>query len=458
MQILLIGAGTVTSRLNLTLSEQGHSVVAQMASFTPQHIDLFDFRGLLVVAPESSISTDSLAPAVERGKFLFLIAGSSDGLAAWANGAGIPTLAYPPAQIDINALLDKIRQAESGSLAAEEQYRRTVLGSDLAARIQSGMAIRKIAVTSPKGGTGKTTMAVNLATAFALSGITTYLVDADGNAGAVQYHMRLRQLTGTTLIGLLRKESARAHQKQGAVMSEISNGAQYLSAFTPLETLPTLKVLPGLITDDLGDATLHDTSKVGDTIQGLFEAGVASGGVVVFDVGINPAHPVHRAALQAAEGIAIVIKPEIPDLAETRRWLARMIAAVGDAAGKGAAYEYVGSRVKLCYNMVVGNGFKAAHNLLKEALAQEKIDLALTPNGIIPFVDPQITATAVNSDRVEDILIWRYKKERLEELEAFADSLLGFAAHFVPAVREGAIRAGLMADNGAKKRRGIFRK
>jgi hypothetical protein len=153
-----------------------------------------------------------------------------------------------------------------------------------------------------------------------------------------------------------------------------------------------------------------------------------------------------------------VIKPEIPDLAETRRWLARMIASVGDAAGKGAAYEYVGSRVKLCYNMVVGNGFKTAHNLLKEALAQDKIDLALTPNGIIPFVDPQITATAVNSDRVEDILIWRYKKEHLEELEAFADSLLGFAAHFVPAVREGAIRAGLMADNGTKKRRGIFRK
>ncbi|MBN1666407.1 MAG: hypothetical protein JW862_04945, partial [Anaerolineales bacterium] len=65
MQILLIGAGTVTSRLNLTLSEQGHSVVAQMASFTPQHIDLFDFRGLLVVAPEASISTDSLTQAVE---------------------------------------------------------------------------------------------------------------------------------------------------------------------------------------------------------------------------------------------------------------------------------------------------------------------------------------------------------------------------------------------------------
>jgi MinD-like ATPase involved in chromosome partitioning or flagellar assembly len=458
MQILLIGAGNVTSRLNLELAEHNHTVVAQMASFTPQHIDLFDFRGLLVIAPEASVSTECLVQAVERGKFLFVIAGVSDGLAAWANGSGVPAMAYPPSQVDINSLLEKIRQAETGSLAAEDQYRRTVLGGDLAARIQSGMVIRKIAVTSPKGGTGKTTLAVNLATAFALSGITTYLVDADGNAGAVQYHLRLRKVSGSTLIGLLRKETARARKVGMPVMTEISSGAQFLNAFTPIEALPTLKVLPGLITDDLGDATLHDAGKVSEIVTGLYEAGVASGGVVIFDVGINPAHPVHRAALQAAEGIAIVIKPEIPDLAETRRWLARMIAAVGDVAGKGAAYEYVGSRVKLCYNMVVGNGFKAAHNLLKEALAQDKIDLALPPNGIIPFVDPQITATAVNSDRVEDILVWRYKRERLEELAAFTEALLGFAAHFVPVVREGAVRAGLMAGTNTKKRRSIFKR
>ena len=64
------------------------------------------------------------------------------------------------------------------------------------------MAVRKIAITSPKGGTGKTTMAANLAVALALSGITTYLVDADGNAGALQYHMRLERVN-TTMIGLL---------------------------------------------------------------------------------------------------------------------------------------------------------------------------------------------------------------------------------------------------------------
>jgi hypothetical protein len=62
----------------------------------------------------------------------------------------------------------------------------------------------------------------------------------------------------------------------------------------------------------------------------------------------------------------------------------------------------------------------------------------------------------VNSDRREDILVWRYKKEKLEELGPFADALLGFAAHFVPAVREGAMRVGLLPNQ--TKKRSLFGK
>lgn len=456
MQILLVGAGTVTSRLNLVLAEHQHQVVAQMATFSPQHLSLFDFRALLVVAPEAAIDQAALATAIENGKIVFVVAGGSDGMASWANAAGVPVVAYPPSEVDINALLTALKQAEMGQNTAEEQYRRTVLGSDYAARAQAGMAIRKIAVTSPKGGTGKTTTAVNLAVAFALSGITTYLVDADGNAGAIRYHMRLNRITGSTLIELLRRDAVRP--VGSGIMSDVSKGAQYLSAFTPVEKLPTLKVLPGMITDDLGDASLQNAEKVSSTVKGLYDAGVASGGVVIFDVGINPAHPVHRAALMEAEGIAIVIKPEIPDLAETRRWLARMITAVGGAAGRTAAYEYVGSRVKLCYNMVLGNGFKKAHKLLVEALEQDEIKLSVTPNGILPFVDPEMAATGINSDRVEDIMVWRYKREHPEELEEYTRSVVGFASHFVPSIQEGAQRVGLISSPSQKRKRGWFRR
>lgn len=61
--------------------------------------------------------------------------------------------------------------------------------------------------------------------------------------------------------------------------------------------------------DDLGNEVLQQEVRVEQ---------------VIMNVSINPAHVVHRAALKAAKGIAIVIKPEIPNLAETRRWIARM--------------------------------------------------------------------------------------------------------------------------------------
>jgi len=435
MRILLIGAGAVTSRLNVLLAEHGHTIEAQMAAFAPQHLELFDFHALVVVSPESTVGQAALTKAAENGKLIYVIAGAADGLAAWANAVGVPAVAYPPSEIDLDNLLQQIQRGEAGNLAADDQYRRAVLGSDIAARLQSGMAIRKIAVTSPKGGTGKTTVAVNLAVTFALCGITTCLVDSDANAGALQYHLRLDRVN-TTMIALLRRELA----KKSDTMAAVAAGAAFMNAFTPVEGLPTLRVLPGRVSEILG---------------GLYESGMAGGGVVIMDVGINPAHVVHRAALRLAEGIAIVIKPEIPDLAETRRWLARMIGSLSASVGKSAAYEFIGSRVKLCYNQVVGDGFKSAHRMLQDALREDKIELALIPNGVLPMVDPRLAAQAVNSDRREDVLVWRYKREKLEELAPFTENMVGFASHFVPAVHESADRIGLLRRT-QKTKRGLF--
>jgi hypothetical protein len=64
-------------------------------------------------------------------------------------------------------------------------------------------------------------------------------------------------------------------------MGDIASGAAYLEAFTPVNGLPTLKVLPGMIVDDLGDASLQDEGNIQRVLGGLFEAGVSSGGVVI---------------------------------------------------------------------------------------------------------------------------------------------------------------------------------
>jgi len=454
MNILLVGAGTETSELNVALSEQKHVIQAQLAMFAPSHLDMFDFKTIIVVSPEASVQVETLVKAVENGKRIIIVAGVSDGLAAWAAGTNISAYAYPLSGVDLANLLAEIRRLEAGGGGAQdEQYRKVLLGGDMAARIQSQMSARKIVVTSPKGGTGKTTVAVNLAVALALSGVTTYLVDADANAGALQYHLRLGQVK-TTLIGLLRRMAETPHKKAGDAMSAIAAGSVYLSAFTPIEELPTLRVIPGMITDDLGDIALQNEEVINSTIKGLFEAGVATGGVVIMDVGINPSHPIHRAALSNAEAIAIVIKPEIPDLAETRRWIARMIASHASSVDRASAVEFIGSRVKICYNMVIGDEFKKVHKILQNALNEDRINISVAPNGILPFVDPNITAQAVNSDNIDDILVWRFKKERLPELVVFTESLIAFAAHFVPAVREGAARIGLLP--GQQKKKGIL--
>ncbi|MCX6100180.1 MAG: hypothetical protein NTV92_01905 [Candidatus Bipolaricaulota bacterium] len=101
MNILLVGAGTETSGLNVALSEQKHVIQAQLAMFAPSHLDMFDFKTIIVVSPEASVQVETLVKAVENGKRIIIVAGISDGLAAWAAGANIPAYAYPLSGIDL---------------------------------------------------------------------------------------------------------------------------------------------------------------------------------------------------------------------------------------------------------------------------------------------------------------------------------------------------------------------
>jgi hypothetical protein len=74
----------------------------------------------------------------------------------------------------------------------------------------------------------------------------------------------------------------------------------------------------------------------------------------------------------------------------------------------------------------------------------------LAANGVIPYTDRTLARAGVNSDRPEDNLIWRYKRQKPEEIKDFAESLTDFASQFTPNIRESAMAAGLLP--GAPRR------
>ena len=453
MRILMAGSGETTARLSVTLTQHGHTVEAQLARFSPDMLEMFGVDGVVVVGPEAQVTTEALQQAVERGRSVFVIASAESPLMAWAQAAQAPAFAYPPNEVEVNKLLDAIRQAEAGTTDRGSAYRRAALGSDTAARLQSGMATRRIVITSPKGGVGKTTVAVNLAVTLALCGVTTYLVDADANAGAMHYHLRVRNLKSTLPILLRRFEGNGGSGALGSVAA----GGRLMQSFTTIPDLPTLHFLPGFITiQDLSDPVLQDEARLREFFRTLYEVASASNGVVIVDVGINPAHPVHRAAMSHAEAIAVVVKPEIPDLAHARQWFIQMIQSLEDHehVSRDQAVAFVAARVKLIFNQVYGNTWKEARNVLGDTLRkQDGLDLQLTPQGIIPLVEPEFASAAVNSDKATDIMVWRYQRKHEPELEPFARAMVDLAAHFVPTAPEAAAKVGLLPQGKKKKLR-----
>lgn len=459
MNVFLVGAGPVTSEINQVLTSNNHKIVASFANFDINHVSIFDYKVLIVVAGEGSVLAETLRSAVvEQGKTVFVFAEAGNPLGAWALASGVKAFQFPPTQMDLDGLLAELRQIEAGNVDEAMQYRRMSVGSDIASRIQSGMATRKIAVTSPKGGAGKTTVAVNLAITFALCGITTYIADCDANVGALTYHLRMRNTKHTfpTVLRKLKAEKTRTTNVPGAPLQAAAAGGLYLDAFTQLPNLATLRALPGFNTDDLSDGIFNDNDLLRSTMQGLYEVGPNVNGVTIMDIGINPTHPLHAFALQSAEAIAIVIKPEVPDIAYTRDWIRKMIKSLSSTVGEKAAIEFISSHVKLVYNMASNpKTIKEVHKLFQDTLDSDKLGITFAPNAIIPLVSADLSSASVNSDDLRDILTWRYLTDHTPELAQYAGSMVDFATHFVPVVRESAQRVGLVPSDVKNKKKGI---
>lgn len=465
MNVLLIGnGGTVSSQLAAALREHDHNLQGMLASFNESYLSMFKPDAVIVVGPESQTTTDALVNAIAEGTRVYIISSQADGLGPWAAASRVPAFPYPPSADDMRQLLLALESTPEAALQLE-QYRRTQLGADIAGRLENGRVVRRIAVTSPKGGTGKTTVAVNLAVLFALCGVPTYLVDADANAGSLYYHLRLHNDdVRTTLMRLLRAENARP--ASDTALRSLVSAAQYAQSFTPLHGLPALAVLPGLATDDLADEALHDEGRVHEVISGLAEVGASAGGITIMDVGINPAHVVHRAALAAVESMLVVIRPQIPDLGQTVTWLDRLHANLATELGsREAARDLLARSVQICYNQVPDGGLGPMHKYLRDTLDNPENKrnghgappdiVPPTPNGILPTVASPFAQDAVNSDRVGDLFIWRYQRDHSSELAPFANALVDLASFYMPAIRSAAERV-LRLETARPRKRGLF--
>jgi hypothetical protein len=80
------------------------------------------------------------------------------------------------------------------------------------------------------------------------------------------------------------------------------------------------------------------------------------------------------------------------------------------------------------------------------------ISMPLVTNGVIPYTDRTLARAGVNSDRPEDNLIWRFKRQRPEEIRDFVEALIDLATQFTPTIRESAMAAGLLPGAPARKK------
>ena len=213
---------------------------------------------------------------------------------------------------------------------------------------------------------------MNLAVAFALCGFTTYLVDADGNVWL--FFVTICERVRTRTMGPYSRRSQRreAYPKKLRIVPHFPwspRNGKYLKYFNDLELSSNIEVSAG--TGDpkpRANEACQDDEAIETVIKGLYEAGVASNGIVIMDVGINPSHPIHRAALGNADAICVVLKAELSDIAQGKDWLEGMIRNLSAKSNKKVATEFIATRVKICYNMVFDNRiFDLIHKFLNES-------------------------------------------------------------------------------------------
>lgn len=148
-----------------------------------------------------------------------------------------------------------------------------------------------LAIVSQKGGVGKTTTAVNLAAAFAKSGLKTLVVDVDPQ-GSVRYGVGLRR------------------EQHSAGFADYLNGQKSLREVILPTALPWLRViLAGSVTDEADQTTYQQLIAETSILPDLLETARTRCHIVVVDSppGLGP---ITRAVLAASQHVIVPLQCE----------------------------------------------------------------------------------------------------------------------------------------------------
>lgn len=471
MRVLVLGSGVHAGAVSQALGREGHEVAAVLAGFASAEVarsllGTLGARGVVVVADEAAAPIEALEALLKDGSFVAVFASPGSPLLAWAQGLGLPAFAYPPQAADILAAAGWLRAAEAGDSGATEGLRRAASGELAAA--PGAVDVGVVAVTGPKGGTGKTMVAAGLAAAAAVCGFETYLVDADQNGGTLHWVFPVPDpdeafMTLPSALELERARPTGAGRPGG--LAGWGQEAGLLRHFRPVDRLPALKVLYGVSPERVAEPVLSDP-ELADRFVGALVRAAAGRGLLILGAGINPALAVHQAAIRHCQGLVLVVRPELPDLEQAAAWFRQIVAGLlrGGAVEDALA---VLARLKVVYNdvdpavhtdRVVRRLHADLSDLVRSGLEQvlgRDPGVRLQPSAVLPAI-PRRYAAILGDGWEHPVLRYRRDPAAHPELAPFVEGLVLLLSGFVRAAPEAARRAGLLPAGLGRPRRRLF--
>jgi len=237
----------------------------------------------------------------------------------------------PVDEATVRRLVDLIPDAAFEAKQARQSRDYVPLPQHMMAEVQAaGWRKRGVAFWGIGGGVGKSTLASNVAAALGvLGGRETVVIDADMSRGAqASYHgVQDRSKNIFPLVSLLTAE----YRRQGWARCT----PDFLRRYT-VRLRGKLDLLPGIAEPQIAGLPefVEDTERTQAIIGSILDAAMKAYDFVVVDLGPDVNHPVHFAALQWAEDVFTIIRPNISDVDSTARVVPALRRAFGQAYGK----------------------------------------------------------------------------------------------------------------------------